>query len=308
MKKQAKNLPCITVCIITYNQEFYISNCINSIINQRTYCDIEIIIGDDYSTDDTRKILIEYQNKYPQIIRLILHEQKVGAQNNYLAVHRAAKGLYVCHVDGDDLCRPNKLAEQKNYLDRYPECPLVAHRAGIWVLNKQISTTKKNPNKISLKMLLLTHPIFIHSSIMYRRTMLSNIFAENRNFIDFYFYIAAAKISEIGFINQVLGDYNSNIGFSRKKDLMHLIQEAISSVGENLIEFRYVSRSRAKQYLSYAIAFLIEKDFNNFKFYLLQSRRADKKWLASYLIDMCSVNINILLKFIKIYKMLRRKI
>ena len=55
----------VSICCITYNQEKYIKEAIESFLNQKTDFEYEIVIHDDASTDNTVKILKEYQQKYP---------------------------------------------------------------------------------------------------------------------------------------------------------------------------------------------------------------------------------------------------
>ena len=61
------DLPLVSVWMLTYNHQKFIKDCIESVISQN-YNKIEIIIGDDASTDKTQEILKEYQKKYPDII------------------------------------------------------------------------------------------------------------------------------------------------------------------------------------------------------------------------------------------------
>jgi len=65
----------LSVLMITYNHENYISEAVNSTLAQKVNFKYEIVIGDDCSTDKTRDILIEYKNKHSEKIKLILHEK-----------------------------------------------------------------------------------------------------------------------------------------------------------------------------------------------------------------------------------------
>ena len=75
------DLPLVSVWMLTYNLKKFIKDCIESVISQN-YNKIEIIIGDDASTDKTQEILKEYQKKYPDIIKLILHPTNLGITKN----------------------------------------------------------------------------------------------------------------------------------------------------------------------------------------------------------------------------------
>lgn len=121
--------PKVSVCIITFNQKPYIAQCLQSILDQVTDFDFEIIVGDDCSTDGTREIIQQFERDHPQIVKPIYQERNIGGgTHNFLTVHRAAIGDYVAHVDGDDYCLPGKLQAQADILDAEPECNIVFHR------------------------------------------------------------------------------------------------------------------------------------------------------------------------------------
>ena len=107
----------VSVIIPAYNIEKYISRCLDSIIAQ-TYNNLEIIVVDDGSKDQTAEILDDYQKRDSRII--VIHKENGGvssARNQGLDI---AKGDYIGFVDGDDLIKPNmyevlvKLLEEEN--------------------------------------------------------------------------------------------------------------------------------------------------------------------------------------------------
>ena len=78
-----KEIPKVSVCVVTYNQENLIERCLNSILSQEVNFSIEIIVGDDGSTDRTRTIINQFKNRYPKIVKPIFHEKNIGALRNY---------------------------------------------------------------------------------------------------------------------------------------------------------------------------------------------------------------------------------
>ena len=101
------NSPKVSVCMVTYNQEKYIRQCLQSIIDQKTNFDFEVLVSDDCSTDSTRKIILEFASNYPKIVKPRFRERNVGALENFVLIHNAARSEYVAHCDGDDLFLPN---------------------------------------------------------------------------------------------------------------------------------------------------------------------------------------------------------
>lgn len=119
-------MPIVSILIQTYNQESYISKCLDSIIGQDTEFDFEVIIGEDESTDNTRSICLEYARKYPNKIRLFLHHRENQIKilgnptSNFNALFNfyCSRGKYIAFCEGDDYWDdPLKLQKQVNALE-----------------------------------------------------------------------------------------------------------------------------------------------------------------------------------------------
>lgn len=99
----------VTVIITNYNYEKYISEAINSVLNQE-YRDFEVIVIDDGSTDGSKEIIEEYKRQYPKIIKVMYKEN--GGQSAAINMGWAlAEGDIVALLDADDYWYPNKLKE-----------------------------------------------------------------------------------------------------------------------------------------------------------------------------------------------------
>lgn len=111
----------VTACIITYNQDKYIKECIEGALAQQVE-HYEIIIGDDCSTDNTSKICQEYQDKYPSLIRHVKREENLGMIGNWIETITNAKGKYIAMCEGDDYWTdPLKLQKQVDFLEANPD-------------------------------------------------------------------------------------------------------------------------------------------------------------------------------------------
>ena len=82
----------VSVFMLAYNHEKYIAEAIDSVLMQKTDFDFDIVIGEDCSTDATRRIVLEYAQKYPNKIKPILHNVNVGAMLNQRYVLEACTG------------------------------------------------------------------------------------------------------------------------------------------------------------------------------------------------------------------------
>ena len=118
--------PLVGVNMITYNHAPYIAKAIEGVLQQETNFPYELVIGEDCSTDGTREIVLDYQRKYPDIIRVITSDQNVGMHKNGLRTQKACRGKYIAYCEGDDYWHhPKKLQKQVDYLESHPECGLV---------------------------------------------------------------------------------------------------------------------------------------------------------------------------------------
>ena len=89
----------ISVIVTNYNYEKWLRRCIRSLINQ-SFDDYEIIIIDDYSTDNSRNILLEYQDI--DKIKLVFNKSNVGVGCSSTIGAKKATGKYIVRVDADD--------------------------------------------------------------------------------------------------------------------------------------------------------------------------------------------------------------
>jgi len=118
--------PLVSVKMITYNHEAYIAQAIEGVLQQKTDFPIELVIGEDCSTDGTREIVFDFQKKYPDIIRVITSDKNVGVKKNSYRTDKSCRGKYIAYCEGDDYWHhPQKLQKQVDYLENHPECGLV---------------------------------------------------------------------------------------------------------------------------------------------------------------------------------------
>lgn len=120
------NMPLLSVCLITYNHENYIRQAIEGVLMQKVDFEWELIIAEDCSTDSTRAILLEYKEKYPDFIKLILQKKNVGPGKNFLDLIETPKSKYIAYFEGDDYWTdPLKLQKQVDILEANKNIGLV---------------------------------------------------------------------------------------------------------------------------------------------------------------------------------------
>lgn len=122
--------PKVSVAMIAYNIEGFLPAAIESVLSQKTNFKVELVIGEDCSPDNTRQIALDYQSKYPEIIKVLLPEQNQGLTPNSVMTQNACSGEYIALLDGDDYwTNPDKLQMQVDFLDVNKDYSASAHQA-----------------------------------------------------------------------------------------------------------------------------------------------------------------------------------
>ena len=103
----------VSVIIPLYNEEKYILECINSLINQ-TYKNLEIIVVDDKSTDNSLKLLEQIKDDRIRIIKLNKNSGVAHARNKGIEV---STGDYICFLDSDDFWLKDKIEKQLKFIE-----------------------------------------------------------------------------------------------------------------------------------------------------------------------------------------------
>ena len=128
----ARSRPLLSVMVITYNHEPYIRAAMDSILQQQVNFPIEIVVGEDCSTDGARAILREYETRHPAIIRILARERNLGVSHNWESTLQACRGKYIALLEGDDYwTAPHKLQQQVDFLEAHSDYSLCFHNARV---------------------------------------------------------------------------------------------------------------------------------------------------------------------------------
>ncbi len=216
-----KNLkPILSVCMITYNHEAYVFQSIEGILKQKTNFKYELVIGEDCSTDFTRKICEEYAQKYPEIINLLPSEKNLGICHNFIRTLNACTGQYIAICEGDDYWTDSlKIQKQVDFLDTNPDYAIVA--TDITLVDKEsknlennsmtlANRTFQNPNISFFDLLntniLYTLTVCVRASIM--KELSNEVSVKSLWFtIDKWFWLNIAIDHKIGLIFEKTAAY-----------------------------------------------------------------------------------------------------
>lgn len=170
----------VTVCMVTYNHADFIKDSIEGVLLQKTNFRIELLIGEDQSTDNTFQICREYEQKYPDLITLVHDGQNHGMVANTQRLMDMAKGKYIAFSEGDDYwIDPLKLQKQVDILEsntQYAGC--ACQSRVIYGTNKEnyklLNVTDKLDRVFLLSDLLCTYA-FQTSSFVFRTDIIRKV-------------------------------------------------------------------------------------------------------------------------------------
>lgn len=207
--------PKVSVMIITYNQAHLISETLNSVLAQ-DYDNLEIVVADDASTDDTRAILQHYAAQHPATFVLVLNERNLGITGNCNAALNACTGDLIAVLGGDDLFLPGKISAQVELFVRDPDVTFSYHPVEIF--QSETGDVLYTTNRSRRESPLSGEEIIMHggvdgaSSVMVRRSAIpAGGFDERLPVVsDWLFYIEAALAGKVAKLDGVYGRYRKH--------------------------------------------------------------------------------------------------
>jgi glycosyltransferase involved in cell wall biosynthesis len=271
----------VSVSITTYNHRAYIAQAVDGALQQETDFEYEILIGEDDSSDGTREIVLDYQQRYPDKIRLFLNDRKnviyIGGRAtgrwNLVNNLRQAQGQYIACLDGDDYwTSPHKLQRQADLLDAHPDLALCFHPIERHYDEEYeaLKTSRKRPRQARYTMEDLLRGNFVATcSVMYRNGLYADFpqWFFTIPFADWPLHILHALHGDIGVINEVMAVHRTHSGstwspgskLARRKDVVTTLE----ILWENLpVEYRpTLQESLARGHWSVLGALLREGDY-----------------------------------------------
>lgn len=157
--------PLVSIVLCTYNDADYVAQTIHSVLNQ-SFSDFEFIIWNDGSTDDTESIVQSFQDSR---IRYYHHANTGVGRARFLALEKAC-GKYVAVIDGDDLCLPERIGTEVNFLEKHKDYVLVASQ--VIYIDENGAETGRSFSCTSdyiIRKRIWSESIISNPSVMYRK-------------------------------------------------------------------------------------------------------------------------------------------
>jgi glycosyltransferase involved in cell wall biosynthesis len=165
------NNPKVTVLMPAYNADKYIGEAIASVLEQ-SFTDFELLIINDGSTDKTEKIIRSFKD--PRIVLISQENKGVSAALNLGLSH--ARANYIARFDADDICLPNRLKVQYDFITTYPEYTIIGSAVEYMDADGHYIFTHHPEGHLNEEIQQLKYTIcpFIHSSVFYKKDAVVN--------------------------------------------------------------------------------------------------------------------------------------
>jgi glycosyltransferase involved in cell wall biosynthesis len=239
--------PLLSVCLITYNHKDYIVQAIEGVLMQKVNFSFELIIADDFSTDGTREIILDYEKKFPSLISLILQPNNVGPLKNWLDLINKPNTKFIAYFEGDDYWTdPYKLQKQVDFLENNKEFVLCYHDVNILYPDGSlkvdfIEKTKKAESSIYD---LAIWGNYIHTCSIVFRNFVLTISEKNKLYLcDYLLYMHLTKYGKIKKMPEKMavyrygnGIWSSSINKKKQKFIIDNIYNILDSTDDDTIK------------------------------------------------------------------------
>lgn len=230
-------MPAVSVIMAAYNGAALIGETIAS-LRAQSFTDFEVVIVDDCSTDNTRDVLRAIDDPRFLVIEAEVNQGPVRTRNRAVA---AASGRYLAALDQDDLCAPNRLAEQVRWMDANPDAVLVASATDVLVDGDIRPSTLPAVTTPALVdwMLWISNPL-VWSSVMIRADAARRLDPFTRPELlyaeDFDLYHRLRAYGRIARIDTPLLTYRSHVGGASQR-----FTETMLTSASEVLAARYAS-------------------------------------------------------------------
>ena len=261
--------PIVSVCMISYNHAAFITDAIESILTQSIARQIEIVIGDDCSTDETPAIIRNIAQSHPDINwQLNLRDKNVGVAVNFGETLLSCTGKYVAILEGDDFWTDErKLEKQIELLEKSPQsstCFTLCKEVGEDDGSEKIVGNSR-PNHFNLSY-ILKHGWFMRTpTLMFRRDVISELpsWFYSAYSTDYILHVLFASGGGVIKLDEVTAVYRRHMGgvsianvdkqmdrFIQKMDLLSTIDDYF--IHQFSHEIKFQKRSYYRALISYA--------------------------------------------------------
>ena len=170
-------MPLVSVLMSNYKTPVpYLKKSLESVLTQ-SLSDLEFVIVNDGSKDDSQQVLYEYAEKDKRI-RIIENEQNIGLPCSLNKGIEYCSGEYIARMDTDDICYPDRIEKQVAYMDAHPKCIVSGAWADVFCEDENNIVKTWAPKMCSqdeyrIRLMFSSAPLIIHPTAIFRRELLN---------------------------------------------------------------------------------------------------------------------------------------
>lgn len=248
--------PLVSVIMITYDHEKYIGQAIEGGLMQKANFDIELIIANDNSPDNTDELIKEIlKNNISKIhIDYTNHDSNKGMMSNFIWALHQARGKYIALCDGDDYWTdPLKLQKQVDFLESNPDFSICFHKVNeIDMIGNRMSNqiVKSQENEQEYNLFDLAKENFIHTpSVVFRKSFDSlPVWFQFSSIGDYPLYMICAERGKIKYLPNAMANYRIGSGAWSSKPYKYRVINSIFTL--NLLINYFKNNNKVKQLLT----------------------------------------------------------
>lgn len=211
----ANKLPLVSVICLSFNHEKYVAQALHSVLSQ-TYPNIEIIVVDDASTDNSRKVIQEFVLIHPNI-KFLPFSKNIGNCTAFNTGFQLSKGKYIVDFATDDLMYPERIEQQVNLLEEKGKAFGVAfsdadmidengNKLSTYYQRDKLGKLKKRPPEGEVYTYLIKRQFICTPTMMIRRKVLEELggYDEELVYEDYDFWVRSGRMFSYAFSRKVL--------------------------------------------------------------------------------------------------------
>lgn len=271
----------VSIRCLAYNQEKFIRQCLEGFVKQKTNFRFEAIVHDDASTDGTPNIILEYANKYPDIIKPILEKENLYSKHNgsiRRIMDAACIGKYIAYCEGDDYWTDSyKLQKQVDILESDKNVMMVY--TGFDTVDEENMPIYRFDYDYNMRVSKtgFVFPYFLFrnvamtvSSIFRREVFFCDIKKGINSSLDYLTFLSAAAQGSVAYLNETTCCYRkttssltNTAGDKVRQEVLNVLDGVTKAYEEGKIKMRLMQRVKTNIYIAAKGIDLVLKGFGD---------------------------------------------